>query len=719
MATEIVAPISPFLGRSLQSMLDTPSPMSPNHADRPLPAIPRTPKSMAHHSLPPSPKISISSFKRRSMLEAGPSKSRTLLHPTFGSRRALGRLLKQHGVLANLLDHLTWGDFHALASSCKDFRHGMIDSSDCRDVILARYVPGYSDAIHDGDRQEVTVNFHDLTLLVMSQFVSLHKYPMHALSVLNNLAAQSSNQFELYEATAKYIALTQAHSRFVLLLQSLVHSAPMAHYIDDPEDSFGSLASPDTRAPPSQGVRELVFPAPLSYFGAGNSPDVAQLNVARPGGVRSKLRRPTADSVNTVVPRALSLSPTRASSDFQALLGHSDPRKGKGRRMSVFGAPKVPPPPPSSQPAAIRYASGWQRSSKVLVMPPNGSVRLAQNVTSVSEDDLKAPKRRFTTATASSESSLLSPPSSRSNTEHTDRSWSPGRRSSPKDLPAPPPLPATPSVPRGTSAHDLYLATSRARAPVLRTFVPCTELNDTAIAACEEQLVDAGLWEHLSVGDIICNFGYVPPVEEERRGSSGAGKQVWLLYEGSCLVPYAPPNPPPVEDPLSLPSPLYYSHILPPFSNPVYILSLPALPQGISSNGYERGHNPHLQLTLSHVPSRVRSPHSPSGHALVRKYVWIARLPYVGPGSGAAAGLGKGWQGEWMLEGEGTREGRQSLLDALSDGSGLTRRGKWEVVRDKSGSGRLWMKLLVPNIDHHNLTEDIINLPPSKTSAGH
>lgn len=644
------------------------------------------------------------------MLEAGPSKSRTLLRPTFGSRRALSRLLKQHGVLANLLDHLTWGDFHALASSCRDFRHDMINPPDCRDVVFARYVPGYSDAIHDGDRPELKADFHDLTLLgelllnaynpitdvripkVISQFVPLHKYPMHALSVLNNITAQSSNRLDLYEATTKFIALTQTHSRFVLLLQSLVHSAPMAHYIDDPEDSLDSLASPDTRAPPTQGVRELVFPAPLSYFGAGQSPDDAQLNVARPGGVRNKLRRPSADGTTAVVPRTLSVSPTRASGDFQALLGQSGSQKGKGRRMSVFGTPKVPLPPPSSQPAAIRYASAWQRSSRVPVIPPNGRSRLAQNVTSVSEDDLKAPKRRFTTATASSESSLLSPPSSRSNTEHTDRSWSPNRRNSPKDLPPPPPLPTIPSVPRGTSAHDIYLATSRARAPVLRTFVPCTELNDMTIAACEEQLVDAGLWKHLSVGDIICNFGYVPPVEEDRRGASGAGKQVWLLYEGSCLVPYAPPDPPPVEDPLSLPSPLYYSHILPPFSNLVYILTLPALAQGMSFNGYERGYNPHLQLTLSHVPTRVRSPHSPSGYALVRKYVWIARLPYVGPGAGAAAGLGKGWQGEWMLEGEGTREGRQSLLDALSGGPGLTRRGKWEIVRDKSGSGRLWMK---------------------------
>ena len=57
------------------------------------------------------------------------------------------------------------------------------------------------------------------------------------------------------------------------------------------------------------------------------------------------------------------------------------------------------------------------------------------------------------------------------------------------------------------------------------------------------------------------------------------------------------------------------------------------------------------------------------------------------------AALGEGWQGEWVLEAEGTKEGRQNLLDAVqASADGTTKRGLWEVARDKSGGGRIWMR---------------------------
>ncbi len=65
-----------------------------------------------------------------------------------------------------------------------------------------------------------------------------------------------------------------------------------------------------------------------------------------------------------------------------------------------------------------------------------------------------------------------------------------------------------------------------------------------------------------------------------------------------------------------------------------------------------------------------------------------------------------------MLEAEGTKEGRMSLLEAVKgksvveSGSGswdgrdagtrmVTPRGLWEVVRDKCGAGRLWLRCVV------------------------
>lgn len=523
---------------------------------------------------------------------------------------------------------------------------------------------------------------------------------MLSLSLLNRLS-QDADHTEYHRAIEKYVALTQAHSRLVLLLQALVHSTPTSPLADDYDD-VNFLAPQGTRVSQFAGMRELVFPAPLAYGEASNLGSTETLPSSSARG-----HRRTASHVSGANPRALSHSPSRASSDFHALLGRNGrpPPKGRASRRSILGSPRVPPPPPAAEPIASQYVKGWTRA------PPQMRRSLAPRawdqqqrrtgVTSMSEDDLKAPHRRFTSTTGSSESSLVSPPSSRSQPEpyasySGDSSYSPAT-SSRESRAIQPTTPAS-TVPRGTSPHDLFLATSRTRAPVLRTFVPCTVLDDDAVAACEEQLEDAGLWEHLSVGDVVCNFGYVPPVPENA-GRDAEPQQEWLLFDGAGLALYAPPAPPPLEDPLSLPSPFYYAHILPPWSNPHYVLSLPALPRGVRPDPPARAQreftDPHVQLTLTHVPARVRSPHSPQGYAVVRKFVWIARLPYVGPGTDAGAGLGRGWQGEWMIEGEGTKEGRQCLLDALRDGldgSGLTRRGKWEVIRDKSGNGRLWMK---------------------------
>ena len=100
-------------------------------------------------------------------------------------------------------------------------------------------------------------------------------------------------------------------------------------------------------------------------------------------------------------------------------------------------------------------------------------------------------------------------------------------------------------------------------------------------------------------------------------------------------------------------------------------------------------------MTLSHLPARVRSPRSPLGYAMVKKYVWLAKLPYAGytatvPGTQLP---GEGWKGEWILEAEGTREGKQSLIDALLPGAdGLGKRALWEIVKEKSGRGKLWMR---------------------------
>jgi hypothetical protein len=64
----------------------------------------------------------------------------------------------------------------------------------------------------------------------------------------------------------------------------------------------------------------------------------------------------------------------------------------------------------------------------------------------------------------------------------------------------------------------------------------------------------------------------------------------------------------------------------------------------------------------------------------------------------AAGGMGVsiGWQGEWALQGEGTKEGKRFLQELLKgSAAGLadeSRKREWEVVRERCGGGRLWMR---------------------------
>ncbi|KAI0326924.1 hypothetical protein GY45DRAFT_48526 [Cubamyces sp. BRFM 1775] len=697
-------------------------PVSAKTTERPLPPIPPTspepgpsaPPQRQRQSLPPS-----SSSRKYSPIR--------MPRPSSRSPRLFSRALRQPGVLARLLSFIPWHDFHALTSTCRDIRQCFTRNAECRRVILSHFVPGYSYALGLSDTEQkptIDVDFHQLALLMLSQYVPLHAYPMHAMAVLGALS-RGSGDLQLHKASHRLASLTIAHSRFVLLLQSLVHSASSSPSSDSEEYDEVNEAPlrVGSRLPHAHGVRELVFPAPLSVLDSNGADEAADtLSTATTTGRRVLSRSGTIRS-GFSNGRAASLSPPRTPTIAETI-----PRsKGTGL-ASMFSRSKVPLPPPSADPLALKlYSGSWRRT-----MSKGGR----HSICYAAEDDgwlsspaqeLKMPHRRFASVSFSSDSSLSSPSSiSRTNTE-SEGSSHPARSRRRSSMAAS----ASLAVPRGTSAHDLFLATSRLRAPVLRVFVPCTDLDEAAIVACEEQLMKNGLWEHLSDGDIVCNFGYVPPVSpqsestrpgEQHQGEEGQ-RQKWLMFNGYCLVPYIPPSPPPLENPLTLPSPFYFANILPAFVDPVFILSLPQDPALSSLSPYSSAssasssspspprHSRTMgmgrgvpELQLANVATRVPSPHSPTGFALVRKYMWLARIPYVGPGSATEAGmaLGRGWHGEWVLEAEGTREGRQSLVDALEGGAdrhGLARRGQWQVVREKSGGGRLWLKLLVPNVD--------------------
>lgn len=467
--------------------------------------------------------------------------------------------------------------------------------------------------------------------------------------------------------SSRLISLVQAHSRFVLLLQSLIHSS--TNFPSEPEEYHPKYSFAQT------GLRELTFPAPLSICEIEKH-KVHEIDT----GTRAKGHKRYASASSTMngysSRKTASPNKTRTADTYTiyvksppespASSGPPPSRRGSciQRRISKFrcNSKPIPPPPPSSEPRSLKYYSAsWRRHGR--------SISLSVSI-SDEETQLVRPNRRFASMDASSASSLSPSPATYSRQ----------------------------SIALSSSPHDLQMARSRIRAPILRVFVPCSVMDEDAITECEEQLIDAGLWEHLSTGDIVCNFGYVPLTRDDSSGSdydepvsalNQSLSRTWLIFNGHALVLFSPPEPPPVDNPLTLPTPFYYSHILGPLMNQTYSLVLP--PPDFQETP---------QLTLVYSTTRVKSPHSRAGYATVKKYMWVAKVTRLARTHFArfreGEAIGEGWKGEWILEGEGTWEGRQILIDCITGCE--TEKREWEVVREKSGGGRIWLKLVVPAV---------------------
>ena len=476
---------------------------------------------------------------------------------------------------------------------------------------------------------------------------------MHALASLSgSLAHSSANDSAAAAMTSRLATLASTHSRFVLLLQSLVHSSPLPLPIDfDLPRQPSRLSSHSAPGSPPRALRELTFPAPLSY-------DLSHVQSSD----ASTFTHSSSDKRRSAsIPRSRT---TTSSPLSRADATAQPPIKARRRKPSIFGS-HVPPPPPM-EPRSLKYFdAGWRRSPaarSTVSVPPTPSFSDPWPA-SYSEEDFS---RRFPRSHKRCSSADVSSVSSISGS-----SSAPSIRKAPHNMRIP------------GSPHDLSFATFRTRAPVLRVFVPCNVLSPDAIAACEAQLRAGGLWQYLSTGDVVCNFGYVPSTPDSTQSvldlppEERVTRNTWLLFDGSSLVPLVPPAPPLLADPLSLPSPFYYIHLMPFNMNPTFAFAPP-------------GGGGIPETSLINAATRVPSPHSPGGWAMVKKYMWIARAR-VGMGfMDVNDGLGDGWRGEWVLEAEGTEEGRQTLIDCISGLAGEI--FVWELVREKSGGGRIWLR---------------------------
>ncbi|KAF9070159.1 hypothetical protein BDP27DRAFT_1324395, partial [Rhodocollybia butyracea] len=771
--------------------------------------------------------------------------------------------LSNPSLLSHLLRFIPWRVFLSLSQTCRSWR-GFLESADSRktelrNVVLTRYVDGFGKVLREAEPSVVEtlggvqLCWQDLVLLLISQQTPLHTYPTFALSVLSSSSVPETSRRLRHShwslKTAHFARLALAHSRFVLVLQSIAHSSFRAPPREDDLSPPLSAESPTTgssrghsRASSAGSIRELVFPTPLATI--EHPPmQLSQLQPSvdidtarqRPGHSRfattgpntlSKSRRGSKNTANSF-PNTSSLS-TSASSPSISMSPTSPPKMNK--RMSVASllgkSPRTPPPPTPEFRALRTYSSnfGWRRglndargkwdsSYRSSTMDSDTSIPGPADDTGSemdADDDeiFFAPRRMFASSDArvsGSESSfsegagsIVSASTSASNStsatsisdsdsppmslqkelpitgaevlalnrdrirpafDAQKRSKSVGR-----SRPASPPSTMKPIRPStlgpGVSKmqrerlhlssvdldrnnpHALRLATSRTRAPVLRVFVPSLDMSlphspsdDGGISGCEEELLRAGLWEHLSIGDVVCNLGYVPPTVAPSSSSSA----VWLVYNGYQLVPFAPGSwdkrgilpvyltPQASEsssegqEPWALPSWGYYEHLLgqelgmrpsiggqKPSSGTMNInvrFLLSRLP--ISPLHFDMMREP----ALISIPTLIPSVHTPGGFAVVKKWVWTLSV-WVGSldSSGSSPSqsfnvgnifeieVGTGWEGEWVLEGDGTKEGKEMLLSCLRRDQNTTDLMEWELVRDRCSRRKVWMRLLNPSV---------------------
>jgi hypothetical protein len=281
-------------------------------------------------------------------------------------------------------------------------------------------------------------------------------------------------------------------------------------------------------------------------------------------------------------------------------------------------------------------------------------------------------------------------------------------------LTAPPPLPigssgflsGSPSTqfpnqsfdafPPSGDIHALSQAFRLTRAPIFRVFVPCPQLNPVVMRACMSQLHAASLVPHLRAGDLVCNLGYVPEVGDDGEPIAGEGDcRGWMVFSGHDLLPLTTKVPIPVRDPtFILNSPHYFSHVLSDGENPRYELVIPLTPDSVPATyalvRTSREISVPPQTNTSNANAKGKKGQEPQPEPTgpkptikhkVSTFVWLARIEC------------SRWGDEWILEAEGTKEGRmylEGVIQEAKEGSGIER--VWELVREKTGRGKVYVR---------------------------
>ncbi|KAG8932578.1 hypothetical protein FRC01_013208 [Tulasnella sp. 417] len=596
-------------------------------------------------------------------------------------------------VLASLLQYIDFAEFHALCCTSKPMRNILDADLAVRDVILSRFVPGYrwGQAQVPMGNKDIRVDLRDL----------------EALNIISGLPPT--------ESTGRLQHFTNVHSRFVLLLRSRAPAwSLLPDFVDDPVWRLGST----TEQWPN--LRELTFPAPLSY--PATAPTKEKENRPSPSRSSSISYSKKQQCLKPIISFLSLRGSSHARRNHAPAYPVSHPRHPTGGRSDTYpvfsahirpdgvredgtisssilrrSSRKPPPPPPEYTPKALK---DHRRRSRISTSYSMGSAKQQQpQLQRLSEHYLEDDTALFTPPRPAHLRANSLPTSVTSNT--SDHSLSRRHGS------------ASPTLAGGVNAaglsnpHELILAATKSKAPVCRIFVPCEDFSGATLLACEGQLVSAGLWRYMKPGDIVCNLGYIPAADEKSKFVTSTPDEHWgwMVYNGESLVQYEPPLPPADLDAFELPSPMYYTHILPSFAvNPRFFVVIPPVPEG------HRKREP--DLTLLQLSSSMPSPATKSGvagFARVKRFAWVGKVDgteilatwraHAGDElhDGFYGFSGEGWATQWVVEAEGTKEGKAGLLEALdpSVGGEAPPATEWELVRDKCTPGRLWLRLII------------------------
>lgn len=182
----------------------------------------------------------------------------------------------------------------------------------------------------------------------------------------------------------------------------------------------------------------------------------------------------------------------------------------------------------------------------------------------------------------------------------------------------------------------------------------------------------------------MCNLGYVPDVgaDDPATGNGadlddGSDCRGWMIWSGYELRPLTTRAAIPVRDPtFLLTTPHYYSHVLLAGENPRFEMAIPLIPAE-QSQGYVFSLTREVRLAVA-AKKKSEAGEPPKKHK-VNRFIWVARVECAR------------WGSEWMIEVEGTKEGRDYLESALRDSQmGMER--AWELVRDRTGRGRVYIR---------------------------